>query len=344
MLRLTPLVLGVLALVLSNCVSAQEIILKEAVVGLAVSPDGKTLITTCRGGGLCAEKVIFGEGGVVKFWRRGTWKRRGVIKLSVDPSFMAITGDGKRLAVSGTLPHIPMDSMPPMAIEMCELTGKLSKITPTKIGTPNLAGSLAFSPDGKTLAVMGQLLDVKTNKITRSLGKAAICAQAFSPDGKILAAGGWQELNAGNNKPILRLWDPATGKELAQLEHKHWAVYAVAFSPDGKLLAAAGGGGVGAQAELKVWDVHTHKLRYSLEGHATMVNGIAFSPDGTKLASAGYDHLIKLWDIHTGKAIATYKGHTSPVHSVVFAHNGSALFSASSDNTVRRWQVKKNQK
>jgi WD40 repeat protein len=164
------------------------------------------------------------------------------------------------------------------------------------------------------------------------------------PHGKILAAGGWQAINAGDNKPTLRLWNPATGKELARLEHKHGAVWSVAFSPDGKLLAAAGGGGVGAQAELKVWDVQMRTLRYSLEGHATMVNGVAFSPDGTKLASAGYDHFVKLWDMQTGKEIGTFKGHTGPVHSVVFAPNGSALFSASNDNTVRRWPVKKKQK
>jgi WD40 repeat protein len=133
------------------------------------------------------------------------------------------------------------------------------------------------------------------------------------PHGKILAAGGWQAINAGDNKPTLRLWNPATGKELARLEHKHGAVWSVAFSPDGKLLAAAGGGGVGAQAEFKVWDVQTRTLRYSLEGHATMVNGVAFSPDGTKLASAGYDHFVKLWA--TCPQIAGDKGRPNqPLH------------------------------
>jgi WD40 repeat protein len=333
----------VVAVVLSSRVSAQQIILEQAVGSLAVSPDGKALITSCRVGGLRDEKFPFGEGGVVQFWRMGTWKQRGVIKLSVDASSMTITRDGKHLAVSGTLPYLPMNSMPPVAIEICELTKRLSNITPTQIGAPDLGGSLAFSADGKTLSVAGQLLDIKTSKVTR-LSQDAIFSQAFSPDGKILATGGWQQVDPGNNKPILRLWDPATGKELARFDHKHWAVWSVAFSPDGKLLAAAGGGGVGAQAELKVWDVETRTLRYSLEGHATLVNRVAFSPDGTKLASAGYDHFIKLWDMNTGKEIATFKGHTAPVHSVVFAPNGSGLFSASKDDTVRRWSVNRKQK
>jgi WD domain, G-beta repeat len=330
----------VVALVLSSRVPAQEIILKQAVLGLAVSPDGEALITSSRGGGLRDETGFLGEGGVVTFWHMGTWKQRGVIKLSVDPTSLAIARDGKRLAVSGTLPHLAMDSMPPMAIEMSELSNEIARITPTRIGPPNFAGTLAFAPDGKTLAVAGQLLDIRTSKVTR-LSQDAIFTQAFSPDGKILATGGWQQVDPGNNKPILRLWDPATARELARLEHKHWAVWSVAFSPDGKLLAAAGGGGVGAQAELKVWDVQTRRLQYSLEGHATLVNSVAFSPDGTKLASAGHDHIVKLWDMQTGKEIATFKGHSGPVHAVVFAPDGSALFSASKDDTVRSWSVNK---
>ena len=56
---------------------------------------------------------------------------------------------------------------------------------------------------------------------------------AFSPDAKLLATGaGWLD-------PDIRLWDAASGTEIARLTgHRSW-ISALLFWPDGKTLASA---------------------------------------------------------------------------------------------------------
>ena len=59
---------------------------------------------------------------------------------------------------------------------------------------------------------------------------------AFSPDGNTLASGGGSQ-----DMTSLRLWDVTTGQSTATLTGHEWVVYSVAFSPDGNTLASGSG-------------------------------------------------------------------------------------------------------
>jgi WD40 repeat protein len=128
--------------------------------------------------------------------------------------------------------------------------------------------AVAFSPDGKTLAVSLEdnlkdntvyLADPTTGKIRTTLLShgARVPSLVFSPDSQLLAAfceahedmGGGMVIPGGGT---VILWDVATGKKRATLQHTH-QVGAVAFHPDGKLLAT-GSGGL-RSGEVKLWEV-----------------------------------------------------------------------------------------
>jgi WD40 repeat protein len=210
--------------------------------------------------------------------------------------------------------------------------------------------ALAFSPDGKTLAsghaLTIKLWDVTTGDQRSSLEghEAQINSVAFSPDGKLLASG--SATNFGlkeKGRPVIKLWDLSTDKNVTSLEgHTSW-VMCVAFSPSGKVLASGsaddtvhGGEGV---ATIKLWDVSSGKNTATLTGHDARINSIAFSPDGKTLASASNDKTIKLWDIATGKNTVTLKRHTGSVKSLAFSPDGKILASAGDDKTIRLWNV-----
>ncbi len=235
------------------------------------------------------------------------------------------------------------------------------------------AKCLAFSPDGKTVAVGAgpsvAFFDAhKGKKLAEwEAHSAGVLAVAFSPDGQTLVTAG--------DDDHLSLWDPATGKERDRLDLHEKGASVLAFSPDGKYLAAGGEAG-----ELTVWRMSDEDERRRLVGRHGGVGYIAFapdgnsflwtqgktirvsevetwvelarftgrdmdatcfalSPDGKTLATGG--KVIHLWDLETGAHLLQFHDEKSDAAALLFAPDGKTLASAAPDGAILIWDLKR---
>ena len=159
---------------------------------------------------------------------------------------------------------------------------------------PGAVTSVAFSPDGATLASGSgdglRLLDVETEAemATYRHGSGGwgpgVNSVAFSPDGTLVASGG--------DDTTVRLWEVATGDNLAVLDGHDRPVRSVAFSVNGTILASGDAG-----LTVRLWDPVSGQRLADLRGEGREINAVDFSPDGTTLAAGTEDGRIGLWDV-----------------------------------------------
>ncbi len=226
---------------------------------------------------------------------------------------------------------------------LCENVRKV----PTLSGHQASIWSLAFSPDGKTLASGSNdgavmLWDVPAQRLRGTLARHSgeVLALAFTPDGSTLVSAGgtvriWdvqkRELRRelGMNNPTQQLGALKDGQQPGL----GLTLTSVAVSRDTLALGYYDG-------TVDVCGFDASDQPQKLDGqHARWVTSLAFSPDGRTLVSGSSDRKVILWDVQTRKLRQTLVGHESWVRAVAISPNGTTIASAGQDKTVRLWDL-----
>jgi WD40 repeat protein len=300
-----------------------------AVQGIAVSPDGRSLVAGSQHG--------------TNIWDLETHKL--TTRLDGAANFAIFSKDGRWLATN------PGAQFP----------GETLKVWDTKTwtvaadfhfaqrGTP--VSSIAFIPNDSPLTALGPLS--RSFAFTAGGEKHTVWSSpspvSVSPDQKILAA------RSGMGGDV-DLWDLASGQKLRTLAAHKLSIIALSFSGDGRWLLTGGQEtparlpSIGGQmppieTRIRIWDTTTWTEHYSQAFNRIGSGAASFSLDSRILIVEKDWDLVELLDIASGMPLATFTAADPLSHSRQFSTgnllitpDGSLLMQAA-QNGVRIWRV-----
>nr|WSZ99206.1 trypsin-like peptidase domain-containing protein [Streptomyces sp. NBC_00857] len=285
----------------------------------AFSPDGRTLATSH-------------DGWKVRLWDARTRKQTAVLTGAGSPA--VFSPDGDTIATGGRRGKVLLWD--------ARTHQKIDELQAHRDDDGAWSSLLAFSPDGRTLAVTVtgfrtgdseksavQLWDVRQKRRTATLkGHTGwVMSLAFSPDGDTLATGA--------SDATTRLWDVRGDRRPATLTGHSGTVFALAFSPDGRTLASGG-----QDRSIRLWDVRERTAMTVLSGHTGSVDALAFSPDGATLASGSVDATVRLWGMRAGRPLAAFAGAGGSGSPADYSPDGKVLATGDGNGTVHLYDAR----
>jgi WD40 repeat protein/tRNA A-37 threonylcarbamoyl transferase component Bud32 len=164
---------------------------------------------------------------------------------------------------------------------------------------------------------------------------AAVHTLQFAPDDS------W--VFTGSEDQSVRVWEVATGRQVAHFKPYDAGLFSAAISPNGKFVVTAKDRG----RNVDLWEAATGRRIANLPGHEKGIQGSRFTDSGDRLVTVeGFPaNNLHLWDTVTGQRIGkVMTGHENMITQLAFDPKGERLVSSAMDQTVRLWDVRKGEK
>jgi len=270
----------------------------------AFSPDGRLL-------------ALAGTNDAIRLWNIESRQEIGTLPMPGAVTGLAFNRDGRDLVVSYN------------SDERVYVWDVETQRIRTSFDAHSKRASLAFSPDGQTLATAG--LDYKTRlwdattwqpkTVLRGHGND-IWTVVFTPDGEGVVTG---------SKDETVMVSPVNPER--QTNVIHGIRRPVRVSPDGSLLVA-----LDARGQLGIWDLPTRQRTDTLP---TQDSPVGFMPDGKRLVTLGDSAELKIWDIgRKAVQVTTTLSGADTIAWAVLAPDGSTLATVSRENRVQLWNTR----
>jgi len=288
------------------------------VVGLAVSEDGRSIVSVSRGDAS------------LKVWSLSTGALLRTIALD-NRQVSSLALSGRRVAIGHTDGTVTLYDF-----ERGERLAAFKR-NDVEVWSVAFLGSgdrfAAASHDYKT--AVWEVANPAQPKFVLEGHESAAQAVAYSVHGPWIAT--------GSADKTVRLYEADTQDHIRTYRGTKDFVTALTFSPDGKTLAAAT-----LDGDIRLYQTNANRQRVSpIDAHRGRIAALAYSANGEYLASAGDDGTVKIWTGTRGRSVLVLPGqHTGGAMAVAFApaeggprSSGKRLVAAGADGMIRVWQL-----